>query len=86
MKNLLKGYEVLSQVFMFGFLVLMLMALSEGSMEQASFLMVVSFVFILTTAWTLSSTYLNWKQRSGYEDSHKYKGNERRRRDESGSN
>lgn len=67
MKNLLKGYEVLSQVFMFGFLILMLLALAEGSMDAAVQLMVVSFVFIMTTSWTLSSTYINWKNRKGYE-------------------
>lgn len=68
MKSLLKGYEVLSQVFMFGFLVLMLLALAEGSMYAAVQLMVVSFVFIMTTSWTLSSTYANWKNRKGYEE------------------
>ena len=66
MKSLLKGYEVLSQVFMFGFLVLMLWALAEKSMDAAVQLMVISFVFILTTSWTLSSTYINWKNRKGY--------------------
>ena len=67
MKSLLKGYEVLSQVFMFGFLVLMLLALTEGSMDSAVALMVISFIFIMTTAWTHSSTYINWKNRKGYE-------------------
>jgi hypothetical protein len=66
MKRLLKGYEVLSQVFMFGFLALMLLALAEGSMDAAVAMMVISFVFIMTTSWTLSSTYANWKNRKGY--------------------
>jgi len=68
MKSLLKGYEVLSQVFMFGFLVLMLLALVEKSMDAAVELMVTSFIFIITTSWTHSSTYINWKKRKGYEE------------------
>jgi len=68
MKSLLKGYEVLSQVFMFGFLALMLLALSERSMDHAVQFMVISFVFIITTAWTHSSAYINWKNRKGYEE------------------
>jgi hypothetical protein len=73
MKSLLKGYEVLSQVFMFGFLTLMLLAMWDGaetggrhSMDTAVALMVISMVFIMTTAWTMSSTYINWKNRKGY--------------------
>lgn len=75
MKKLLKAYERLSIVFMFGFLILMLIALSDGagsmvrgSMDAAVFLMLVSFVFIMLVSWTHSSTYANWKNRNGYED------------------
>jgi uncharacterized membrane protein YjjP (DUF1212 family) len=66
MKNLLKGYEILSQVFMFGFLTLMLLALSEGNADVSVAMMLVSFIFIMTTSWTHSSTYANWKQRNNY--------------------
>jgi hypothetical protein len=75
MKRLLRGYEVLSQVFMFGFLTLMLLAMWDGaetggrhSMDAAVQLMAISFVFIITTSWTKSSTYANWKNRKGYEE------------------
>ena len=74
MKSILKGYEVLSQVFMFGFLTLMLLAMWDGaetggrhSMDTAVTLMFISFFFIMTTSWTHSSTYINWKKRKGYE-------------------
>jgi uncharacterized membrane protein YjjP (DUF1212 family) len=67
MKRLLKAYETLSIVFMFGFLALMLLALSEGSMDHAVQFMVISFVFIMTTSWTHSATYINWKNKKGYE-------------------
>jgi len=66
MKNLLKGYEILSQVFMFGFLTLMLLALSEGNADVSVAMMLVSFIFIMTTSWTHSATYANWKQRNNY--------------------
>jgi len=65
-KNLLKGYEVLSQVFMFGFLVLMLLALTEGSMDAAVGMMLISFFFIMLVSWTHSAHYINWKNRKGY--------------------
>jgi len=68
MKTLLKGYEALSLVFMFSFLILFMMAASEGSMDAAVILLVTSFLFILTTAWTHSSTYVNWKIKKGYEE------------------
>jgi hypothetical protein len=75
MKNLLKAYEKLSIVFMFGFLILMLIALVDGansmvrgSMDSAVAMMVLSFIFILTTSWTHSSTYLAYKTRNGYDD------------------
>lgn len=52
---------------MLGCHVLMLFALTEGAMDAAVTFMCVSFVFMILTSWVMSSTYLNWKQRKGYE-------------------
>lgn len=67
MKKLLKAYETLSIVFMFGFLIIFLMAITEGSMDTAVGMLLLSFIFILTTSWTHSATYINWKNKKGYE-------------------
>tara|TARA_R110001606_G_scaffold246571_3_gene394618 strand:+ start:631 stop:834 length:204 start_codon:yes stop_codon:yes gene_type:complete len=66
MKNLLKGFEALSQVFLFGFLSLMLLALSQGNMQAAVELMIVSCIFITSTAWSMTAQYESWKKRKGF--------------------
>lgn len=66
MKTLLNTYETCSFIIMAGCLGLMLLALTEGAMDEAVIFISVSGVFLIVTAWTLSSTYLKWKERKGY--------------------